>query len=251
MLVWHLLQRCTLNIKSLESSETLQLALFHYKEHSQKNIHLSWGKKTTTSTSWIKPLEIDMSRLKCLEAHCGFHRTKRSHIRQTFTGLVKKSECRGWEGMSCDARTPDENKGWCITEAEMPDSTALGEQANCEDTVKRFPKVSVRSGANGRFSVYYNAIQLNGDGKDMFKAISLHKLEYWLRDKSSLKMCHFKVSSINHLALGHPSDPDGYSGGLVALPAHWSQRLCRKCFPWWEQQIRLRFVLTLSFGFIT
>lgn len=107
---------------------------------------------------------------------------------------------------------------------------------------ERFQKLSVWSGANSKYSVGYNAIQLNGGGKDIFK-VCLHNRGYWLHNKWTLKMCHLEVSSINHPALGHLSDPDGYTGGPVALPACLSQRLRWKCWSRWSVSKKIRFCM--------
>lgn len=90
-------------------------------------------KKTITLTS--------CNQYKCSEAHQSVDHAKKSHIKETFTSLVRKSECTGLRGhvLWCLTMCSDswwEKKGWCLTEAETPDSQTLREQANCEDVVK-------------------------------------------------------------------------------------------------------------------
>lgn len=70
-----------------------------------------------------------------------FDRAKKSHTKQTGAGPVIKRECRVLGGHMLWCRTVLvaswwEQKGWCITGAETPDSQTLRKPANCEDVAK-------------------------------------------------------------------------------------------------------------------
>lgn len=70
-----------------------------------------------------------------------FDRAKKSHTKQTGAGPVIKKECRVLGGHMLWCRTVLvaswwEQKGWCITGAETPDSQTLRKPANCEDVAK-------------------------------------------------------------------------------------------------------------------